>query len=118
MKEDPTTHFAAYVSPVKGRLVRRYGTPENLGQIAGTPEVDPALVIPLTHEEWRLYGREYRTALSEGSLAKRTAKDWLEAEAAAEKAAIAADEERKAKTKAEAAPAPSDETTTKKGSTR
>lgn len=85
----PSDHFAAFVSPVAGCLVRRYGTSENLGQIAGTADVDPKLVIPLTHEEWRLYGNEYRRAGAEGSLRLLKAADWERAEAAAYSAELA-----------------------------
>ncbi len=92
--KNPADHFAAFVSPVAGSLVRRYGTSENLGQLADekgakTPHVDPSLVIPLTHEEWRLYGRDYRSAIAEGSLRLMKAADWERAEAAAHSAELA-----------------------------
>ena len=69
----PSDSFAAFVSPVAGRLVRRFGTSDNLGQIAGTADVDPSLVIPLTHEEWRRHQHEYLRAIGEESLKRRTA---------------------------------------------
>lgn len=127
----PSDHFAAFVSPVLGSLVRRYGTGENLGQIAGTPNVDPALVIPLTHDEWRRHQNEYRRAIAEGSLVLRKAADWEKVEADAHKAALdadatmkaaqkkAAEEVTAAARKAEGIEAPSAEMlTTKKGSDR
>jgi hypothetical protein len=105
---DPSKHFAAFVSPVDGALVRRYGTETHIGQVQGAsrPErrtsieaadhstarpngVDQSLIVPLTHDEWRLYGTEYRRAIAEGSLKARTAEEWKVAEAAAEAAELA-----------------------------
>lgn len=85
----PSDSFAAFVSPVAGRLVRRFGTSDNLGQIAGTADVDPSLVIPLTHEEWRRHQHEYLRAIGEESLKRRTAGEWEAAEAAAHQVEVA-----------------------------
>ncbi len=85
----PSDSFAAFVSPVAGRLVRRFGTSDNLGQIAGTADVDPSLVIPLTHEEWRRHQHEYMRAIAEESLKRRTAGEWEAAEEAAHRAEVA-----------------------------
>ncbi len=85
----PSDSFAAFVSPVAGRLVRRFGTSDNLGQIAGTADVDPSLVIPITHEEWRRHQHEYLRAIGEESLKRRTAGEWEAAEAAAHQVEVA-----------------------------
>jgi hypothetical protein len=85
----PSDSFAAFVSPVAGRLVRRFGTGDNLGQIAGTADVDPSLVIPITHEEWRRHQHEYLRAIGEESLKRRTAGEWEAAEAAAHQVEVA-----------------------------
>lgn len=122
---DPTQHFAAFVSPVEGNLVRRYGTLEHIGQTHGAqrPErrtsieaadksrarangVDPKVIVPLTHEEWRLYGNEYRRAIEEGGLKRRTPEEWV----AAEEAAHAAEVARVAELAPKPAPAPNDAT--------
>lgn len=123
---DPTQHFAAFVSPVEGNLVRRYGTLEHIGQTQGAlrPErrtsieaadksrarangVNPKVIVPLTHEEWRLYGNEYRRAIEEGGLKRRTPEEWV----AAEEAAHAAEVARVAELAPKPAPAPNDATT-------
>lgn len=137
---DQAKHFAAFVSPVEGALVRRYGTLENIGQTQGAerPErrtsieaadksrahpngVDPKVIVPLTHEEWRRYGNEYRRAIEEGGLKRRTPEEWV----AAEEAAHAAEVARVAELAPKPAPAPSDANTAaldatpkKKGSDR
>lgn len=131
---DHTQHFAAFVSPVEGNLVRRYGTLEHIGQTQGAqrPErrtsieaadksrarangVDTKVIVPLTHEEWRLYGTEYRRAISEGALKSRTPEEWVAAEAAAHAAEVTRVDALKAAeaeaAKAKAAPAPSDANT-------
>jgi hypothetical protein len=136
---DPTQHFAAFVSPVEGHHVRRYGTLEHIGQTQGAERpvrrtsieaadkstarpngVDPKVIVPLTHEEWRLYGTEYRRAISEGALKSRKPEEWVAAEEAAHAAEVARVEalkaeeaaaaEAAAKARAQAAPAPSDAT--------
>ena len=130
---DPSKHFAAFVSPVEGSLVRRYGTDEHIGQTRGEerPErrssireadqsrarpngVDPSIIVPLTHAEWQRYGSEYRRAIADGALKKRTSEEWTKAEEAAlaaeeaRVAKLAADAAEKAKAATQDAPAPSD----------
>lgn len=142
MTTDLTKHFAAYVSAVPGALVRRYGTLTHIGEVQGAERpprrtsieaadgskarpngVDPAVIVPLTHEEWRLYGAEYARAIREGSLKSRKASEWIQAEADA----LAAETARAAKLEAEAIakakaseaqpePIPALESTKKKGS--
>lgn len=86
-------HFAAFVSPVEGHLVRRYGTSSHIGEVSsaekgGAPGVDPSLVVPITHAEWAQYQLEYRKALDAGSLVRRTAEEWRVAETAAHHAEV------------------------------
>lgn len=130
MTTDLTKHFAAFVSPVEGSLVRRYGTLEHIGQTQGTERptrrtrieaadnskarpngVDPKVIVALTHEEWRLYGAEYARAFREGSLKKRTGEEWVKAEADAH----AAEVKRDAALKASPAAGKTDETNKESG---
>lgn len=109
-----------YVKPVSGHLVPRYSTLRSSSTTyigarrdgkAIEWDTDAVVAIPLA--EWNRYGREYRRALSEGSLMpadKAAYETWLkkreeESEASAKKLA-----EEVAKEKAAAEPAPATST--------
>ena len=74
--------FALYVRPVPGHLVTRFGHRSYIGAtvavVDGETVVtwDESAVVPITHEEFRRYRREYRDALRDGDLKAATAADF------------------------------------------
>ena len=74
--------FGLFVSCVDGQPVTRYGTRTLIGAQRNAREptrIDyrPDQVVALTHAECAKYRHEYDRALSNGSLVRRTAADWL-----------------------------------------
>lgn len=70
--------FAAFVRPVRGHAVPRYGTAQFLGCTRGAKgfEWDEQTIIPLTDEYCRAYVRELNQHFAEGSLVSCTDKQY------------------------------------------
>jgi hypothetical protein len=73
--------FALFVSSVVGLPVTRWGSRTLIGasRSAATPTVvdyDTDAVVAIPDDEYRKYSREYDRALGNGSLRRRTEKDW------------------------------------------
>jgi hypothetical protein len=87
MAEGPD--FGAFVRPVKGHCVPRYGTTEYLGASRGPDgfEWDESRIIPLTADYCRQYPRELAQHIAEGSLVACKRDEHTKQEAARAKAA-------------------------------
>jgi hypothetical protein len=70
--------FGAFVRPVKGHAVPRYGTQQFLGCARGPNgfEWDEQTIIPLTDEYCRQFIRELNQHFEEKSLMRCTAKEY------------------------------------------
>ena len=70
-----------YLSSVIGQVVQRYGTKTLLGceRDPADPSVvswRPELVVAISADEARRFAKEYRRAVTAGSLVTRTAAEW------------------------------------------
>lgn len=82
--------FVLFVSSIEGKLVRRYGTPVQIGAVRECENPDePNLsrqrwryrwqtdqVVAIPEDEFNRYRREYTRALATGALTKRTEAEW------------------------------------------
>lgn len=109
-----------FVSSVKGKLVTRFPSlrqpvAQYIGATRKGKEIvwNPEAVVAIPLQEWNKYRREYRRALEQGSLKKRTEADhkaWLQKQKQADEEAKRKAEEasRKAETEAKEAEAKSE----------
>jgi hypothetical protein len=81
-ESDPSFGFGLFVSSVEGQPVSRFG---GGGVMIGASRdlsdrklvhYTPEIIVGIPHEEARKYAREYRRAISDGSLKERTAAEW------------------------------------------
>lgn len=95
---DPSSAFGLFVSSVEGQPVSRFG---GGGVMIGASRdlsdrklvhYSPDVIVAIPHEEARKYAREYRRAISDGSLRERTAAEWAAQNAASDPAPVDAAE--------------------------
>lgn len=75
----PASPYGLFVSPVRGHLVRRYGTPGHVGahvSPGSEPEVDPEEVVAIPLGEAARYAREYQNAVDDGALVEKKLADF------------------------------------------
>ena len=76
--DPPPSPFALFVRAVQGHVVRRFGSPTNIGvTIDGDgPHWDTETVHALTQQEAATYRAEYDRAIREGALLRVDEKAW------------------------------------------
>jgi hypothetical protein len=79
---ESTLAFGLYLSCVTGQPVARFGSRVLIGaerDLTDRTEIHyrPEVIVGIPTAEARQYAREYRRAISDGSVLQRTAEDWI-----------------------------------------